>query len=292
MLVALLLVTGSARAEDKPLVAAVLVPSGPVASVGDKARVVAEVGSALERALGVRVTARAYANAEDLERDGAEVAFALTDASFAASRGWVRPFASALIGGRDRGRLALYASAGIPGAWALEGKRVALPRVGRSTAGVLDGLLLEGELPPGRVSRVVVPDAASALQSVRLGKADALVLPEATAARLGIGALRPILTSRELPLYALCTGGEPIAPAMLARLRERLDRVVVPALGIEGFRAAPQDVWDVLRRDLGGGPRRLPPPHIPPAAFRGPALLAPPVAVPVPALREYLAPLR
>ncbi len=289
---ALLVAAAPAHAEDAALVAAVLVPNGPVASVGDKARVVAEVGAALERALGVRVTARAYANAEDLERDGAEVAFAITDASFAASRGWVRPFASAVVGGRDRGRLALFVGPAIPGAWALEGKRVALPRLGRATAGVLDGLLLEGELPPGRVTRVVVPDAASALQSVRLGKADALVLSEATAARLGVPSLRPILTSRELPLYALCTAGQPLPAEVLTRLRERLDRIIVPTLGIDGFRAAPQDVWDGLRRDLAGGPRRLPPPHVPAPTFRGPALLAPPVAVPVPNLREYLTPLR
>lgn len=283
----------AARAED-PLVVAVFVPNAPLGSVQAKAKLVSDLADALGAALGVKVAGRAYAHAEDLESDADEVAFALVDGAFAAQP--KSPFSPLLAGQRGgRDRLAVYAAARVAAAWDLEGKRLAYVKVGRGTVPLVESFLFEGELPLGRVTRVPVPDAASALAALRLGQADAVVLSEAAFGALpGASAIAPrmLLASEELPATVLCLGGRAVPPDLLARARTALAGFSAPAAGIEGFVPLREGALDAVRRAV-ASPRknRVPPLPEPTLRVRGPRLPLRPVELPRPALRDYLAPL-
>jgi hypothetical protein len=275
-------------------VVAVYLPGAPLASIGTKAKLVSDLAATLERALGQPVSGRAYANLEDLEADADELSFALVDAAVvAAGRSPLRPMLVSVHAGRDRARFGIYAGPSVAGAYALEGKRVAFPRLGRVAGPFLEGFLLDGQLSLARLVRVPVPDASSALATIRLGKADAVALSAPAFAQLG-GAglgLRLLVSSEEAPLATFCTGGHALAPALVARARAAMLEFSAPAAGIEALRAPAADAFETLRRGLSARHTRVAPAHEPPASFRGPDFKAPPPAVPLPPLRAYLAPL-
>src|SRR5262249_9795622 len=155
------------------------------------------------------------------------LAFAVVDAPIAAApRSPVTPLLVSVRNGKDRTRLGLYASSSVPGAYALKGKRLAFPKLGRVAVPLIENFLFGGELQLGKPTRVPTPDAASALVSARTGKADAVVLAEETYAELagGQGDLKLLFTSGEMPLIAFCQGGANVDSSLVARARAAMTK--------------------------------------------------------------------
>jgi len=286
----LLLLASPARAQQdtaNPLLVGVYLPNAPIPSVAAKARLVADLAQWLSNGLGTTVRGRAYSNADEFERDLPHLAFALVDAAVAASVRGTHPLALATHTGSDQTRLIVLATPSTPGPWALAGKRVAYPNLGRVTTPLLENVLFSGELPLTRLVRVPVADAASALASARLGRADAAIVTEAAFDKLGAGGeVRPILSSSELPLAVFCQGGAADA-ALAARARAAIVSFRSQDSGIDGFRAVTTGL-ESLRRELAGRSRQ-PEVRDPTPNFRGPSFNFPLPTLPLPPVRSYLA---
>lgn len=274
------------------LVVGVYLPASAIATIGEKAKLVSNLAQALSVALGQPVVGRSYAKMEDLVRDAPSLAFALVDAPVAVTLGLpLSALAVATQKGLHETRLCVYAPPSVSFPLALEGKRLAYPRLGPVTNALLDHFLFEGFFAISRTLRVPVPDAASALAAVRVGKADAAVLTEATFSVMGGSSdLRAIVVSRKLPLAIFAKGGANLDASVVERARAAITAFSAPSLGIDGFVGLEPATLSRFARLLTQGSRLEPSVAEPKLSFRGPTFTSPIPDIPLPPLRTYLPP--
>jgi hypothetical protein len=299
VLLAVLLAAPLARAQRQgepsspELILGVYVPETGIATIGEKAKLVSSLAQSLSQALAQPVVGRSYAKAEDLVRDASNLSFVVIDAPIALTPGL--PFSVLAVAkhrGRLETRLCVYATEAIASAAALDGKRLAYPRLGPVTNALLDNFLFERFFSVSRTIRVPVPDAASALTAVRVGKADAAVLTEAAFAVLGGGSdLRCIVMSRELPLVVFGKGAKSLGAHVVARASAAMVVFSAPSIGIDGFARAEEAVLSRLERHLTRGFGLEPSVPEPRPSFHGPTFAFPVPDIPLPPLESYLVPI-
>jgi hypothetical protein len=278
---------------ERELAIGLLVPSVPFAGPSERLAFAGALADHLARALGRAVRGRVFASRSDLQRavQRAEIQLALVEAPYAAAtRLGGELLAVAQRGGRSESRWVLVARRRLVGLGDLRGRTLALIRSGARDDDLLYHLLLAGEVSTGYFGAVLsAPDSASALVMVKVGRAEAalvpaeMTLPPGVEASFEVAELSwPVL----LALPALPSGlRAPIAAAVRTFRSEQT--------ALHGFAAAPPDwLGDVLRRLA--RPQRRAPMWLPPLPARDLLRLLPeldePAIAALPVLEFYEAP--
>ncbi len=295
VLAALVVLLGApnARAEPAPpsvVRLAVYVPGVPFGSLDERGRFVSGLSAALGTGLGVRVQGRAYANLVDLEKDLGEIAFAIVESPVAATTRSLRPLAVAVVGGDTEVQLALFGLDKARGK--LEGRRLAHVRLGRATAGIIDGLLFDGDPSAALIKRVPVPDVASGTSLLKLDKADYLVAyaDQLEGLRASVPGVQILLRSVRVPGLTLALGGASGAARLAAKAQSALALLPSPLLGISGFRPASAGEFDALRHGVAARARRSPLLFEPALRWGGGKVSPPAADLPRPTIQSLFAP--
>ena len=170
-------VATAARADNLTL--GVFAPSAPFPSTAARVELASRLGDHLGKALGGTGTGRVYARGADFTaavRKG-EIALAVVDAAYLASRGGYTVIAGSLQGGDIHRGWQLVARAGST-LTGLAAKRVLVPSNGGREIDFVVNVLLGGEVARDFFGKVeAASDTTSALAALGLGNADAAVVP-------------------------------------------------------------------------------------------------------------------
>ncbi|MCC6749171.1 MAG: hypothetical protein IT371_16030 [Deltaproteobacteria bacterium] len=255
----------TARAQKK-LVVGMYLPT--LAGVGRAERIeaVEKLAAHLAETTGRSFSGRSFASDKDLYAAAAKKAvhFAVVGAQTLSeqAKGWVA-FASLSRRGATTGAWQILAKAPIKSVNELAGKSVVLARVGRFDKEFVTNVLLDGEVAPSYFEWLKVPDTASAIQALKLGKAQGTVLPEGGSAE-GFAA---IFSSKPVPLPVMVNVAKVAAPIQ-AQVLQALLTWPGNFIGYSGWmRIKEGGVGSVRAQLMTGRPRRKPSP-VAPKPFR------------------------
>lgn len=230
-LLALAAALGEARAEPtKTLVIGLFVPTTPLGGQAEQLDFVSRLASHLEKGSdSVRVVGRAYSRASDFSAavSKGEVQYAVADAPWVVSRSSsdIKVLGYLSRGGSTTVRWVIAAREPQRGLAELRGKTLAMPSPGARENDFLYRVLLEGEVGTGFLGSVrTTLDAASAVTSTQIGKADLAALPTSALESGEATRLVPVLQLREVPLplviHNLKAGASPLSePTVAERLK-------------------------------------------------------------------------
>lgn len=197
---ALLLAWSAPARADGRITVGLYAPSAPFDSPSDRLQYVTRLADHLEPAAGgAEVIGRVFARASDfvaaLKRG--ELQFAVVDGPYAAALGLpYRALAATTRDGAAESPWSLVAGAGVNGVSDLRGRTLAVARTGAREAAFVSNVLLEGEVDAGYFGALTLtPDSLSAVTLVKLGRADAALVPDGVAIADGvrmIGRTRPV----------------------------------------------------------------------------------------------------
>lgn len=237
----LLAAAGPARAEE-PLTLGVYLPDAAL-EVNALSELASTLATQLGAATGTRLVPRPYRKEEDFlaALDAGRLDWALCEPLLVATRG-LRVVAVASSGERTTTQLALYTPGGARPP-ALIGKRLAGPRTARH-AQLYDNVLFEGELAVQKsFTWLGTPDATSALEVVRAGRADVAIAP----AGLRVG-LKELAIGPPIPNPALVAISSR-RPELVAAVRAALGRIALKG-PYSGLRPAAPRAYQALAAEL------------------------------------------
>jgi hypothetical protein len=262
----MLLAGTSSAAAEKRIAIGLYAPTVPFGSPGQRLATVTGLAKHLSAAApGARVTGRVFARAADLVtaiRQGS-VQFAVIDAPYAAAAGLpYRILAAAQRRGRAKAPWVVVAGSGIKTLADLAKKRLVVPRIGAKRDAFATGALLEGEVRPSYFKGIsAAPDPLAAITMVKLGRAEAALVPGATVVS---GGLSRVMTLRSVghPMFVVARGVDPtITRAFAERIRSYRGST------FSGFTAPSAGGYRQLRASIGirhrRGPMAIPSPSRP-----------------------------
>lgn len=175
-----LLAVGASVADAGTITVGLYAPSEPFPSTAARVELAKKLGDHLGAALGATGVGRVYARAADFSSavKKGEVTVAIVDATYLASAGagYTVLAAATRSGGPTHGWQLVARNAENIGQ--LKGKRVLVPSVGGREAEFVLNVLFRGEVGRDYFGTIeAAPDTASTLAALRLGKADAAVIP-------------------------------------------------------------------------------------------------------------------
>jgi hypothetical protein len=185
LIVMMLLVAGSASAQEIGLYAPTAPFDGPVARLDFISALAAHIGGKTGKAM----TGRAYAKASDFNAaiHRGDLHFAVVDASYLSSMGVsYTVLAVAERNGSTQATWEVVTSAPAKSVLDLRGKTVIIPAVGAREDAFVNNVLLEGELPRDFFHITTAPDALSALAAVEHGRAEVAIVPSGLARPAGV----------------------------------------------------------------------------------------------------------
>lgn len=254
VLAALVLAALAAPVAAETLTVGVFSPSAPFPSAAARVGLASALGDHLGKALGDRGVGRVYARAGDFAAavKKGDVAVAVVDPAYLAATGGYTVIAAAVRAG-DTNQAWQVLARGATKVSELRGKRLLVPaNGGRESDFVLN--VLFGGVERGFFAAIEpTPDTASALASLGLGKADAVVVP--------VGVELPAGATQVIALPAIST---PVLVAYGAVTPARRSALVAAAASfkgdaaIAGFRAVDGDGVRAIARRFGAPTKRGP----------------------------------
>ncbi len=206
MVAALLLFGATSRAQEKKLIIAIYAPNAPFSSGTEQFSFVQRLAQQVTSAAGVPAEGKSFVRAADLETaiKNKQVDFAVIDGVYLAEKGVPYPvLALATTAGETTSRWGLYSqrAADVP---SLQGKRLSIAATGSRDEEFLSNALLDGVVTAKRffASQSRAPSIASAVEAVKLGKADAVFAPESESK-----GMKNIFDAGRVPNPAFCEVG-------------------------------------------------------------------------------------
>ena len=205
-------------AGGQKLVIAIYAPTAPFDSGDARYQYVQRLAQHIGSVAGVPAEGKAYNRLGDFEAalKKGDIHFAIVDALLVADQSFPRVIAQATSGGKTALPWALFASpsSGAKRAADLSGKRLAYVAAGRKDLafvehGLLDSVVNVGKFFAGKPQSA--PDVPSAVQTVALGKADAVCVPVAKAR-----GLNKVFDAGSVPLPAFVLAKSGVAEATVS----------------------------------------------------------------------------
>ena len=168
-------------ADKQPLTVAIYAPNAPFDGADARYGYVQRLATHIGNLAGTPTKGVAFKNAGDFEaavkRGGVD--FAIVDAVYLAARGGFKVIATAKTGGRTSQPWALFVGGGVANVVGLRGKRLVYATASSRDLAFVEHALLDSELSVSKFfsARQGAPDIASAVASVSLGRADAVLAP-------------------------------------------------------------------------------------------------------------------
>lgn len=193
----LLLAVSSSVWAQKRVTIGLYVPNLPGVGRTRRIKAVETLARKLAQSSGLQIAGRSFASRKDLARAARkrQVQVAIVPAQLAAEKGW-RPFASLTRRGARSRPWVIVASPQVKQLTELKGKKLVMSRIGRTDKRFVVNVLLESEVDPSYFRWQSVADSASAIRTVKLGKAAAAVVP----AGGSTSGLKVVFRSRPAPL--------------------------------------------------------------------------------------------
>jgi ABC-type amino acid transport substrate-binding protein len=240
------LVSLSATAEaQKKYVVAIYAPNAPFGSGVDRFNFVSRLAAQISSVAGVQAEGKAFRAAADMEKEIKEkkVDFAVVDGVYLAQRSVpYHVLATATIGGDTAPKWALFSS------WAtkvsdLRGKKIAFATTGPRDDDFINNALFDGEVQIKSFfsgGKTTAPDLASALEAVKLKRADAVFAPISE----GKGLNRVAETDR-VPNAAFCDMGSGTPADVVSKVKQAVLSHGVQA-ALDGWRSADSGPYRTL----------------------------------------------
>jgi len=179
LILVLIPITANAQTKVKKLKFGIYAPNTAFASTSERWSYIQRVASYVQGVTKIPCTGSAYATAGAFAGASGGLDFALVDGVYLATRGGWKVMATSVYGGGSRAAWGLY-SRGISSFQGLKGKTLVISRAGGNETTLVEGLLYgEVKIKSWFGSVKIVPDLASAVQTVRNGGADAVFAPMA-----------------------------------------------------------------------------------------------------------------
>ncbi len=188
-------------------------PSEPFPSTAARVDLAKKLGDHLGTALGGTGVGRVYARAGDFSSavKKGEVTVALVDATYLAGAGGNYTVIAAATRGGDATHSWQLVARGAETINQLKGKRVLVPSIGGRESDFVLNVLLGGEVGKDFFGKIeAVPDTASTLAAIGLGKADAAVVPASVELPSGVTTVLalPQLSGPVLVAYGTVTAAQ------------------------------------------------------------------------------------
>lgn len=237
----------SAALAQQKLVVAIYAPTAPFDGGDARFQYVSRLAQHIGSVAGVPAEGKAFNRAGDFEAaiKKGDIDFAIVDALLVADANYPRVIATATAGGQTTQQWALFASPGSGAAKAsdLAGKRLAYVSAGRRDIAFVENALLDSVVSVGRFfagKPQAAPDVASAVQTVTLGKADAVCVPVTKAK-----GLRKVFDAGRIPLPAFVQAKAAVPEATVATVTKAV--LSYGAGGaLDGWRPAGADAYRAL----------------------------------------------
>jgi hypothetical protein len=257
VVVASLVLSTVAAADQKPLRIALYAPNAPFASGIDRANFASRLAQQISSVAGVPARADAYARAADLEKAIAskQVDFAVLDGVYLAETGKYNSYsclATATVGGETSPKWSLFASSAEKVKDLQNKKLSAASTAGRDDDFVSNGLF-DGEISARSkffAGTTKAPDLASAVQAVTLGKAEAVFAPES----MGKG-MKSIFDAGRVPNAGFCQVTSGLPGDLVGKVKQAvLSHGAAAAL--DGWKAADVGAYRALAGRLSAKSKR------------------------------------
>ncbi len=255
MLLAMVMaLVANAAAQGKKYVIAIYAPNAPFASGTERFNFAARLAQQIASVAGLQAEGKAFARAGDLEAaiKAKQVDFAVVDGVYLAQRGVpYQVLAIATTGGETQPKWALFASAP-GGTHSLQGKKLALPRSGPRDADFVGNALFDGELQMKKFFAATseTPDIASAIEAVKLKRADAVLAP----ASEGKG-LSNIADVGRVPNAAFCEVAGNTPSDVISKVKEAVIKHGVAA-ALDGWKSSDSGPYRALQAQMGARSKR------------------------------------
>lgn len=235
-----------AFAEDKALV--VGLHSAALGGMSRRARLKAidDLAQYLSSKLGRTVSGRNYARIEDLlaQAKAGTVQLAIVSAQVQAEQRLSDPIAVLSRSDAATIQWQILSKSNIRTISELQGKTIAIPRVGRQDQKFVTQVVLEGEVAPQYFQWLPVADAESGITSVNVGQAQATVVP------VGVeSSLKVLYTSRPIP-SAVVTEVATISEQDRTKVAAALMSWSSSWPGYTGWRATQSGPYAALRNQM------------------------------------------
>lgn len=257
LIVAVTLLAGAslAQAQEKKVVIAIYAPNAPFASGTDRYNFVNRLAQQVSSVTGLTAEGKAFARAAEFEAavKSKQVQFAVVDGVYLAQRGvpWT-VLAMATTGGETQPKWGLFVSSA-PDVRSLEGKgKLAVAATGTRDDEFVGNALCDGEIQVKKffAGKATAPDVASAVQSVKLRKADAVFAPESQ----GQG-LTKIFDAGRIPNAALCDVGSGLGSDVVSKVKSAVLSHGASA-ALDGWKPADAGPYRALAANLSSRSKR------------------------------------
>jgi hypothetical protein len=251
---AVLLGLSAMASAQKKYVIAIYAPNAPFASGTDRFNFASRLAQQISSVAGVQAEGKAFARAGDLEAaiKAKQVDFAVIDGVYLAQRGVpYQVLAIATTGGETQPKWALFAAA--PGdPKSLQGKKLALPRSGPRDDDFVGNALFNGELSVKKFfsAKSETPDLVSALEAVKLHRADAVLAPISE----GKG-LSKIMEVDRVPNAAFCEVAGNTPSDVISKVKEAVIKHGAAA-ALDGWRSSDSGPYRALAGGMGSRSKR------------------------------------
>jgi hypothetical protein len=251
---AVLLGSSAVASAQKKYVIAIYAPNAPFASGTDRYNFVDRLAKQITSVAGVQAEGKAFARSGDFEAaiKAKQVDFAVIDAVYLAQRGVpYQVLAIATTGGETQPKWALFA--GVAGdVKSLQGKKLALPRSGPRDEEFVGNGLFNGELTVKKFfsQRIDPPDLASAVEAVKLHRADAVLAPMAE----GKG-LSKVMEVDRVPNAAFCEVAGNTPNDVISKVKEAVIKHGAAA-ALDGWRSSDAGPYRALAGGMGSRSKR------------------------------------
>jgi ABC-type amino acid transport substrate-binding protein len=253
-LIAALLLSANALAQQKKLQIAIYAPNAPFASGTERFNFVTRLAQQITSVAGVQAEGKAFARAGDFERAIAakQVDFAVVDGIYLAMKGVpYSVMAIATSGGETAPKWAVFA-ASESSFKELQGKKLVVASTGSRDDDFIGNAIFDGELQVKRFfgPKSTAPDIASAVSAVSLKKADAVVAPESE----GKG-MKAVFDAGRIPNPAFCQISNGISSDIVAKVKSAVLSHSVSA-ALDGWKAGEAGTYRALAGRMSARSRR------------------------------------
>jgi len=242
-----------AQPAGKKYTVAIYAPNAPFSSGTDRYNFVSRLAQQISSVAGVQAEGKAFARASDLEAAirAKQVDFAVIDGVYLAQRGVpYTVLAIATSGGDPQPKWALFSSS-VTDVKSLQTKKLAMARTGSRDDDFIGNALFDGELQVKKFfgGKSETPDLASAIEAVRLKRADAVFAPESE----GKG-MTKLFDAGRIPNAAFCEVSS-AAAEVASKVRDAVLKHAVGA-ALDGWRASDAGPYRALAAQLGARNKR------------------------------------
>lgn len=179
-LVIMVLVATAAVAEAQTVTVGLFAPTAPFPSTSARVELASRLGDHIGKALGGSGSGKVFARGADFAAavKKGDVTVALVDATYLAVAGGNYTVVAAAVRGGESSHGWQLVARGADKLAGLKGKRVLVPGIGGREGDFVLNVLFGGELAKDFFGKIeAAPDTVSAIAALKLGKADAAIVP-------------------------------------------------------------------------------------------------------------------